>query len=143
MDAKANEDVGSTKQPPTDPPVARPRTRRRLVWYAFGFATALAAGSASWWYSCGFRGCPSVAQLQAWRPTEGGALLDMRGALLAPLAPVKRVNVPITKIPKHVQAAFVAVEDRRFYTHHGIDWRGFARGVVEDGCKVGVELILA
>jgi penicillin-binding protein 1A len=94
--------------------------------------------SSSWWFSCGFHGCPSVEQLRAWKPTEGGALLDRNGALIAPLSQVKRVNVPLSRISPRVQAAFVAVEDRRFYTHSGIDWRGVARAMVENVKALGV-----
>ncbi len=136
MDTQVNAAPPDTKSTP------RSSTRRRFnkrFWVIAAIATALlSVTSASWWFSCGFRGCPSVAQLQAWRPTEGGTLLDAHGAYLAPLSPVKRVNVPIARIPAHVQAAFVAVEDRRFYTHHGIDWRGLARAAVENVKALGV-----
>ncbi len=108
-----------------------------VLWGMIAGATGTVIVS-SWWFSCGFDGCPSATQLQAWRPTEGGALLDRNGALIAPLRPVKRVNVPISRIPRHVQAAFVAVEDRRFYTHHGIDWHGVARAAVENVKAGGV-----
>ncbi len=32
-----------------------------------------------------------------------------------------RVRVPLTDVPKHVQQAFIAAEDRDFYSHGGID----------------------
>ncbi len=111
---------------------------RRALWYTAVVAAIGIASSVSWWYSCGFRGCPTSQQLIAWQPTEGGALLDSHGALIAPLSSVKRVNVPLSRVPRHVQAAFVAVEDRRFYTHHGIDWRGLARAFVANVKALGV-----
>ena len=131
MDAKANEAAGNAQSSTNDAP--KPRLLGRRFWMSTAvLATIGVAASSSWWYSCGYRGCPTVEQLRAWRPTEGGALLDLHGALIAPLAPVKRVNVTIARVPRHVQAAFVAIEDRRFYTHHGIDWRGFGRAFVEN-----------
>jgi len=33
----------------------------------------------------------------------------------------------IDKIPKHVINAFIAIEDKRFYQHHGVDYRGLFR----------------
>ena len=34
--------------------------------------------------------------------------------------------VPLSEVPQHVQAAFIAAEDLRFYQHHGVDvWRVF------------------
>jgi len=38
-----------------------------------------------------------------------------------------RVYVTLDQIPEHLQRAFVAIEDARFYTHHGLDIRGIAR----------------
>ena len=35
-----------------------------------------------------------------------------------------RLPVKLDKIPKHVRAAFVSIEDNRFYEHSGIDYRG-------------------
>ena len=37
-----------------------------------------------------------------------------------------RLIVPLSEVPQHVQAAFIAAEDLRFYQHHGVDvWRVF------------------
>jgi penicillin-binding protein 1A len=41
-----------------------------------------------------------------------------------------RVYVTIDKVPMHVRNAFIALEDERFYDHHGIDVRGIFRAVV-------------
>src|SRR3712207_6942286 len=51
------------------------------------------------------------------------------GRLLGRIAPVRRVNVPLSQVPAHVRQAFVAVEDRRFYAHNGTDWRSLGRAV--------------
>ena len=32
-----------------------------------------------------------------------------------------RINIPLSDIPQHVRDAFIAVEDIRFYKHHGFD----------------------
>jgi penicillin-binding protein 1A len=88
--------------------------------------------TASWWWSCGWQGCPTTAELRAWRPTEGGALLARDSALVSALAPVRRVNVPLARVPVPVRAAFIAVEDRRFRQHHGVDWRGVGRALASN-----------
>ena len=43
-----------------------------------------------------------------------------------------RLPVKIDKIPKHVRAAFVSIEDNRFYEHSGIDYRGTFRAFVSN-----------
>lgn len=91
-----------------------------------------------WLLTCGYQGCPSRSEIRAYRPTEGGRILDRSGTKIGNLAIVRRVNVPLDRIPKHVIQAFVATEDRRFYDHHGIDWRGVARSVVRNVASMGV-----
>lgn len=40
------------------------------------------------------------------------------------------IYTPIDSVPKELQHAFVAIEDKRFYSHHGVDWfRTAAAGV--------------
>jgi len=84
----------------------------------------------AWLATCGFHGCPTPRQIQAYRPDEGGRIYDRNGQLMGRLAIVRRMNVPVTDVPVHVRQAFIATEDRRFYQHDGIDWRGFVRSVV-------------
>ena len=38
-----------------------------------------------------------------------------------------REYVTVAEMPLHLQRAFVAIEDERFYQHHGIDLRGILR----------------
>jgi penicillin-binding protein 1A len=44
----------------------------------------------------------------------------------------RRKWVPLADIPKHVQSAFIAAEDRNFYEHKGIDERGLIRAFVSN-----------
>ena len=38
-----------------------------------------------------------------------------------------RIVVPLEKIPSHLQNAVVAIEDNRFYQHHGVDLKAILR----------------
>ncbi len=58
---------------------------------------------------------PSITLL-----AEDGTPIARRGAIIG--APVDAA-----KLPAHVREAFMAIEDRRFYSHWGIDPRGIAR----------------
>lgn len=46
-----------------------------------------------------------------------------------------RTLVTIDQIPKTIQQATVAIEDRKFYEHHGIDWLGLVRSVVTNALR--------
>ena len=130
MDAEANNTPASAATPVGTSAVSwRTRLVKPLL-YAGALAVASALTTASWWWSCGWQGCPTPAQLRAWRPTEGGALLARDSAFVSALSPVNRTNVPLAQVPAHVQAAFIAVEDRRFHAHRGVDWYGVARATV-------------
>ena len=45
--------------------------------------------------------------------------------------------VPLADIPEHVQKAFVAAEDRRFFQHKGIDERGLIRAFIGNLARSG------
>ncbi len=107
---------------------------RRQRWFAGVVIVLLllSVGTTLWMTSCGFAGCPSVEQLRGFRPNEGSRVLDRNGNALGRLAYVRRINVPLARIPRHVRAAFIAAEDRRFYYHDGIDWRSVGRAAVRN-----------
>ena len=56
-------------------------------------------------------------------------VLDGRGDRFAEISEPehRRIWVPLSDIPEHVQKAFVAAEDKRFFQHKGIDERGLIR----------------
>lgn len=43
-----------------------------------------------------------------------------------------RVLVQLTEVPQHLIATLIAIEDRKFYTHNGVDPRGIARALVNN-----------
>src|SRR5918997_1784071 len=105
---------------------------RRPVLLGLILVSALLLSLIVWVGTCGFYGCPSPAQIQAFRPSEGSQVLDRHGTRIGRLAYVRRINVPLARVPKHVRAAFIATEDRRFYHHGGIDWRSVGRAVMRN-----------
>ena len=91
-----------------------------------------------WLGTCGFEGCPTRSGIRAFRPGEGGRIVDRNDKFLGRIALVRRVNVPLDAIPRHVRDAFLATEDRRFYQHNGLDWRGLFRATASNVRHMGV-----
>lgn len=54
-------------------------------------------------------------------------LLASDGTPIARSGAMVAEPVDVSKLPDHVTGAFMAIEDRRFYNHWGVDPRGFAR----------------
>jgi penicillin-binding protein 1A len=87
-----------------------------LLLLALGVARVL-------WERCGLGGCPAVDRLDRYVPDRAAKIVDRHGVELARLHLVPRELVPLDSLPPHVPQAFVAIEDQRFWQHHGIDWR--------------------
>lgn len=103
-------------------------TRKQALLGAIGAALLVAL----LWQRCGISGCPNVARLNSYQPGNASILLDRRGRPFADLAPVRHEVVPRESLPDYVPAAFVAVEDKRFYQHHGVDWRRVVGAALAD-----------
>ena len=80
------------------------------------------------------RDLPSLDELQKSPLAVNSTIYDRTGkVLLAELhGGENRVIVPSTKIPDVMKQATVAVEDARFYEHHGIDYLGVVRAMMEN-----------
>lgn len=59
-------------------------------------------------------------------------LYDRNGEPIAGLFPNTRLWVPLRDIPLDLQKAVIITEDKRFYQHKGIDFRGILRAVYQD-----------
>lgn len=62
---------------------------------------------------------------------RNGARIGVRGGRYGPA-------VDIRSLPAHVPAAFVAIEDRRFYSHPGFDAAGIARAAAANLAEGGI-----
>ena len=51
--------------------------------------------------------------------------------VIATLFDQNRQVIPLSRIPKAVTNALISTEDRRFYSHHGVDMRGLVRGALK------------
>ena len=68
---------------------------------------------------------PITREPQVTYVDRSGAVIGVRGGRYAPPADLARM-------PAYVPAAFVSIEDRRFYDHAGFDPMGMARAIVAD-----------
>ncbi len=76
---------------------------------------------------------------EAWQiitPAQASLVLARDGSLIGELGKERRINVALRALPKYVGHAFVAVEDKRFYQHDGVDLVGVA-GAIKDAVTKG------
>ncbi|MGH7482492.1 MAG: transglycosylase domain-containing protein, partial [Longimicrobiales bacterium] len=83
--------------------------------------------------------CPTVAEILAYEPPEASRVFAVDGTYLADLSPHRRVVLAYDEIPAMLRDAYVAVEDRRFWEHDGIDFRGVARAIVSNVTSLSIE----
>lgn len=99
-----------------------------LVSFGLLMAVLLFAGIFVWFKTAGFD-IPDYTKLATYEPPVTTRLYAGDGQVLMEYAAEKRIFVPEDKIPERVKQAFIAAEDKHFYSHPGIDLLGITRAV--------------
>jgi len=76
------------------------------------------------------RDLPDYSQLKQYYPPSITRMYSADGKLIEEYAKEHRIFVPITAIPKSLIEAFIAAEDKNFYSHSGIDVVSIVRAAV-------------
>src|SRR5256885_234905 len=134
------------------PPSGR-RRWLRIILMLVGIGSlilASAAGVAALWaFTILPRSLPSVKTLETFQPIQGTKVYDDNDELLTELHVERRIFVPLAHIPQTLRDAVIATEDRRFYSHFGVDpigvaravWQNYRRGrIVEGGSTITQQL---
>ena len=72
------------------------------------------------------KGLPDYKQLASYEPPVMTRIHAADGSLLAEYADQRRLFVPINSVPKRLIQAYISAEDKTYYSHGGLDWRGIA-----------------
>src|SRR6202790_3563206 len=124
-----------------DPAPQRPRKKKRAGKQRSGFGRLIYWGAvlALWaviaaigilvWIGAPL---PPIQSLEIPKRPPSVLILGLNGATLATRGDMGGAEVPLRELPDYVPKAFVAIEDRRFYSHHGVDPRGILRAGIAD-----------
>ena len=93
-----------------------------LLILTFGWQFGAGVAYGAWALVCRGGQCPPVDSLNDYTPRQTSKLYAADGSFIAELGLERRTLVKLDEIPVNVRQAFVITEDKRFYTHAGIDW---------------------
>ncbi len=115
------------------PPEGRPSFWRRFSarQWAIG-ALVLVAGVMFAAYQYFVSDLPSTSRLEMMEPTLKTVVYGADSSVVGEFFVEDRALVPLADLPPHLVDAFVSVEDRKFYSHWGVDLFGIMRAVVRN-----------
>src|SRR6516165_12837777 len=115
---------------------ARPSLFRLAYWgVVLGLWGAIAAVGVVVWVGAHL---PAIQSLEIPKRPPTIQIAGADGSVLAVRGEMPGANVALKELPPYMPKAFIAIEDRRFYTHHGIDPIGIARAAVANVLHRGV-----
>jgi penicillin-binding protein 1A len=113
------------------PPLAKTRKatpRRRTTWpYLLLILAAWTVIFGALFLSHLAAGLPDIDGLMAAAPSHDITILDDKDRLIARRGLTKGAQISLRDLPSYVPNAFIAIEDRRFRDHFGLDPVGMAR----------------
>jgi len=90
-----------------------------------GFAIAIYAA----WL---FHDMPDATDLADYRPPTATRAYAWDGTLIGEFSRERRIYVPYDNMPPHLVQAFLAAEDRNFFSHGGVDAMGLTRAMAKN-----------
>jgi len=103
-----------------------------LIGCVFGVFILIAAFV---YYIRATKDLPTLEALREYQPPVMSRVHAGDGKLITEFSKQARVFVPVETIPKQLQNAFIAAEDKRFYTHNGWDPIGLTRAALTAPAK--------
>src|SRR6266508_2281094 len=149
-DQPANDDTprrarASRSEDDDDPPRSRRKRKRRggaggggrkrrstlgrlVYWGAvFSLWAIIAVAGVFAWIAAHL---PAIQSLEVPKRPPTVNIVGIDGRVLATRGEMAGTNVALKELPNYLPKAFVAIEDRRFYSHYGVDPIGISRAVV-------------
>jgi penicillin-binding protein 1A len=126
-DSSFDEDRSASPSP------RRPAWQRFLVGLALWVAGLALAGVVAIVTIAGvalavaYPNLPDISELSDYRPKLPLRVYSTEGVLLGEFGEERRQLTPIAQIPQVMKDAVLAIEDARFYSHGGVDYRGLVR----------------
>lgn len=112
---------------------SRQAFRRRLVFaglWALLIFLVISLGAAAGVFAGFLRDLPSLDGLEEYQPSITTTLYTDQDEPFASFYEQRRSLLPLAKIPVQLKQAVLAVEDSRFYEHHGLSPRAIARAMI-------------
>src|SRR5262245_26185785 len=81
---------------------------------------------------------PPIQSLEIPKRPPTIEIVGADGSVLAQRGEMAGANVALKELPPYLPKAFIAIEDRRFYSHHGVDPYGILRAAVANVLHRGV-----
>jgi penicillin-binding protein 1A len=105
---------------------------RTILWAVglvlAGIASAVIVGSVA--LAVAYPNLPDLSDLSDYRPKLPLRVYSAEGLLIGEFGEERRNLTPIKQIPQVMKDAVLAIEDSRFYSHGGVDYRGLARAAL-------------
>ena len=120
----------------------RGRTRKRLrlgrvIYWSLVLALWLVIGGVGTIAWVGAH-LPPIQSLEIPKRPPSIQIVDLDGRPLATRGDMGGAVLPLKELPPYVPKAFIAIEDRRFYEHYGVDPFGIARALIANVLHRGV-----
>lgn len=100
---------------------------KKFFWIFVILFIIIIAGAGCGFISATMQNLPDIANV---KPAASSQIYDVHGNLITTVhSEENRLPVKLSAVPKNLQNAFIATEDARFYSHHGVDPVGILRAV--------------
>ncbi|MES2786189.1 MAG: penicillin-binding protein 1A [Pseudomonadota bacterium] len=131
----SSDEPGASKPSPRSRPALTGWKRvlvRLTLWtggvaLAFVSSVAIIIGLA---LAVAYPNLPDISDLSDYRPKLPLRVFSAEGVLIGEFGEERRNLTPIAQIPKVMKDAVLAIEDARFYSHGGVDYRGLMRAAL-------------